>query len=116
MKKFALVALLVLLLASCATTKQNATDITAVVPDKAFRTWLVDNGYATRVSRHRLRPTAEGLALTEMACYEQNIHSLQGIEMFQGLTSLVCSGNPIEHLDLNGLPGLEKVYGIDMPL
>ena len=41
---------------------------------------------------------------------------MEGVEMFQGLNTLVCSGNPITHLDLNGLPMLEQLYGIDMPL
>ena len=105
-----------LLLASCATLRQRAGDGTAVVPDKAFRTFLLEQGYATKVSGHRLRPTVKGTSLTEMTCYEKGIRSMEGISMFHELTTLVCSGNPITHLNLNGLPMLESLYGIDMPL
>lgn len=109
------VCLLVTLFSSCAVHRE-AGEITATVPDKAFRTLLLEKGYAERVFGHRLRPTAEGKALSELICYEEGIHSLRGIEMFPQLASLVCSGNPIEELDLNALRRLENLYGIHMPL
>ena len=109
------VCLLVTLFSSCAVHRE-AGEITATVPDKAFRTLLLEKGYAERVFGHRLRPTAEGKALSELICYDEGIHSLRGIEMFPQLTSLVCSGNPIEELDLNALRRLENLHGIHMPL
>ena len=123
LKKMAIVAICALLTASCAIkrqqqtiNRQQQTNITAIVPDKAFRTWLIDNGYATRVIGRRLRPTAKGSSLTELSCHNQGIQSLDGIEIFPGLKSLVCGLNPIAHLHINGLPKLEKLYGIDMPI
>ncbi len=110
--------LLALLLASCAAHRQRETALVAVVPDKAFRNYLVNNGYAEKVHTfgRTLRPTAKGRALEEMACYEMGITSLRGIKMFPQLKTLVCSGNPITTLDLNCLPLLERLHGIHLPL
>ncbi|MBR1851332.1 MAG: hypothetical protein IJ789_08205 [Bacteroidales bacterium] len=111
----AMLGLVAILFAACA-TQRHAAEASAAVPDRAFRTFLVENGYATRVFGQRMKPTAAGRAATELSCYNKGIVSLKGIEMFPQLTSLVCSGNPIEELDLNTLPRLEELYGILMPL
>ena len=89
---------------------------TVKVPDKAFRTWLVDNGYAEKAGWKRLKPTEEGCRLRELECYGQGIESLEGIEMFPQLEQLTCSDNPIEEMDLNGLPHLERLYALNVPL
>lgn len=86
------------------------------VPDKAFRTFLVDKGYAAKAGWQKVRPTAEGCALTTLECYSQGIRSLEGISMFPQLEELTCSDNPIEELDLSGLPALERLYALDVPL
>ena len=86
------------------------------VPDKAFRTWLIDKGYAEKAGWKRLRATEEGCRLKEMECFGQGIESLEGIEMFPQLEQLTCSDNPIEELDLNGLPNLERLYALNVPL
>ena len=86
------------------------------VPDPAFRTFLVDSGYAVKSGWQRLKPTAKGCALTTLECYGRSIHSLEGIAMFPQLTSLTCSDNPIAELDLGGLPRLESLYALDVPL
>jgi len=86
------------------------------VPDKAFRTWLVDKGYAIKTHGKWLRATNEGCALTALECYSQDIHSLEGIELFPQLEQITCSDNPIEKLDLNTLPHLERLYGLNLPL
>lgn len=113
--------LTVLLLAGCATT-QPASDGTCDcqratrVPDKAFRTFLIERGFAAKAGWHKLKPTAEGCALTALECYNQGIHSLQGIEMFQQLEQVTCSDNPITELDLNALPHLKRLYCLNAPL
>lgn len=86
------------------------------VPDKAFRTFLIEKGYAEKAGWHKLKPTAEGCALTALECYNQGIRSLQGIEMFPQLEQLTCSDNPIEVLNINALPRLERLYGLNLPL
>lgn len=114
--------LLSLLLAGCAATRVGGEGRVcdcreAVrVPDAAFRTFLIDNGYAVKAGGRRLRPTAEGCALTALECYGRDIHSLRGIEMFPQLEEVVCSDNPLSELDLNGLPNLQRLYGLNLPL
>lgn len=111
-----------LLLTACAATRQGggepACDCRRAVsvPDKAFRDLLLEKGYAAKAGGHRLRPTPEGCALTALECYGKDIHSLRGIEMFPQLEEVVCSDNPLTELDLNGLPNLRRLYGLNLPL
>lgn len=113
---------LVALLVGCGATKQGGGEAVCdcqravKVPDKAFRTFLVDSSYAVKVGWQRLKPTAKGCALTTLECYGRGIHSLEGVAMFPQLTSLTCSDNPIEELDLGVLPRLERLYALDVPL
>lgn len=123
MRQIVLPALLtVLLLSGCASTRQGGGEAVcdcqrAVrVPDRAFRTFLLDNGYAVKAGWHRMKPTAEGCALKTMECYGRDIHSLEGIGMFPQLEGLTCSDNPITELDLSVLPRLESLYALDVPL
>lgn len=112
-----LLTALCLLATSCSMVRKDvAKSPTAVVPDKAFRTLLTEKGYAQKVYGNRMKATEKGLAMKELSCYEQGIHSLRGIQLFPQLSTLVCSGNPITELDLNSLPLLENLYGIHMPL
>ncbi|MBP5540203.1 MAG: hypothetical protein J6X88_01010 [Bacteroidales bacterium] len=118
-----LIPLLVALLAiACGATRQEKTEAVCDchramrVPDKAFRTFLVDKGYAVKARGSRLKPTIEGCALTELECYNQGICSLEGIEMFPQLQQVTCSDNPITVLDLNALSQLERLYCLNVPL
>ena len=114
--------LTVLLLSGCASTRQGGGEAVcdcqrAVrVPDRDFRTFLLDNGYAVKAGWHALKPTAEGCALKTMECYGRDIRSLEGIGMFPQLEGLTCSDNPIAELDLGVLPRLERLYALDVPL
>ena len=118
-----LLALVLLLLAGC-TSVRPAGSAEAVcdcrrtvkVPDKAFRTLLLEQGLATKAHGNRLRATAEGCAKKTLECYDRDIRSLQGIELFPQLEELVCSDNPIGELDLRGLPRLERLYALNVPL
>lgn len=123
MKPYRLVALLNLLLlvgcgASRPTGNGNVCDCQREVrvPDKAFRSWLVSNGYAVETHGKWLQATNEGCTLTALECYSQGIHSLEGIELFPQLEQITCSDNPIEKLDLNALQRLERLYGLNLPL
>lgn len=122
MRRLSTVSVLsILLLASCAMSRPASMEVcdcqrAVRVPDKAFRTWLLDNGYAEKAGWHKLRPTAEGCALSALECYGQGIRSLEGIEIFPQLEQVTCSDNPLTELDLNTLPHLQRLYGINLPL
>lgn len=122
MRRLSTVSVLsILLLASCATSRPASMEVcdcqrTVHVPDKAFRDWLIDNGLAVKAHGKYLRATPEGCAATELECYNQGIHSLEGIELFPQLKQLTCSDNPISELDLNALPRLQRLYGVNLPL
>ncbi len=122
MRRLSTVSVLsILLLASCATSRPASMEVcdcqrTVRVPDKAFRTWLIGNGLAVRAHGKYLRATPEGCAATELECYDQGIHSLEGIELFPQLEQLTCSDNPITSLDVNALPRLQRLYGVNLPL
>ncbi|MBR4739224.1 MAG: hypothetical protein IK058_04385 [Bacteroidales bacterium] len=111
----------VLLLAGCGASRPVNSGVcncqrAVRVPDKEFRTFLVDKGFAEKTGWHKLKPTADGCALESLECYEQGIHSLEGIEMFPQLEQITCSDNPITELNLNALPHLKRLYGLNLPL
>lgn len=114
--------LTVLLLSGCASMRQGGGEAVCdcqravKVPDRAFRTFLVDSGYAVKSGWQRLKPTAKGCALTTLECYGRDIHSLEGVGMFPQLVELTCSDNPLSELDLGVLPRLERLYALDVPL
>lgn len=112
----------VLLLVGCGASRPTGSRATCEcervvkVPDEAFRTWLVENGYAEKAGWKKLKATEEGCMLKELECYSHGIESLEGIEMFPQLEQLTCSDNPIEKLNINGLPYLERLYALNVPL
>lgn len=113
--------LAILLLAGCGASRPVGSGVcdcqqAVRVPDKAFRDFLIDQGYAVKAGWHKLKPTIEGCALTELECYNQGICSLEGIEMFPQLEQVTCSDNPLTELDLDGLPRLERLYCLNVPL
>ena len=61
-----LLLLTVLLLSGCASTRQGGGSgecdcrQAVRVPDRAFRTYLLQQGYAVKAGPGRLKPTAEG--------------------------------------------------------
>ncbi len=114
--------LTLLLLAGCAAPrpagdrKECDCRQTVRVPDKAFREFLLENGLAEKARGMQMRPTEKGCRTNTLECYSRDIHSLQGIEMFPQLEQLTCSDNPISELDLNALPRLQRLYGVNLPL
>lgn len=122
MRRLTLILAATLLLTACAATQQGGKGAecdcnrAVSVPDKAFRTLLLEKGYAAKSGGHRLRPTPEGCTLASLECYGRDIHSLRGIEMFPQLEEVVCSDNPLTELDLNSLPRLQRLYGLNLPL
>ena len=122
MRRWSLLLVATLLLTACAAMRQGGDEgfcdcqRAVRVPDRAFRAFLVDSGYAVKAGWHALKPTAAGCALKTMECYGRDIHSLEGIAMFPQLEGLTCSDNPIAELDLSLLPRLERLYALDVPL
>ena len=121
MRLLSVVVTLSLLLAGCVASRPASEEVcdcqrAVKVPDKAFRTWLMDKGYAEKAGGKKLRATKEGCALTALECYGQGIQSLEGIEMFPQLEQVTCSDNPLTELDLNALPKLQRLYGLNLPL
>ena len=122
MRRLSTVSVLsIFLLAGCATSRPASMEVcdcqrTVHVPDKAFRAWLIDNGLAVKAHGKYLQATPEGCAATELECYDQGIRSLDGIELFPQLEQLTCSDNPISELNVNALPYLQRLYGVNLPL
>lgn len=117
-----LIIIVALLLAGCTATRpaSNVAECDCQqevrVPDKAFQTYLITNGYSERVHGSWLRPTTKGCTTRVMNCYNQGIGSLRGIEMFPQLEHLICSDNAIRELDLTVLPRLRSFYCNNVPL
>lgn len=114
--------LTLLLLAGCAAPrpagdrKECDCRQTVRVPDKAFREFLLENGLAEKARGMQMRPTEKGCRTNTLECYNQGIRSLDGIELFPQLEQLTCSDNPITSLDVNALPSLQRLYGVNLPL
>ena len=87
MRRLPLLLVATLLLTACAAMRQGGGEgvcncqRAVKVPDRAFRTFLVENGYAVKAGWRALKPTAAGCALKTMECYNRDIRSLCGIEM-----------------------------------
>ena len=65
--KLFVLAFSVLLLVGCGVSRPVGSGVcdcqqAVRVPDKAFRTFLIDKGYAVKSGWHKLKPTAEGCA------------------------------------------------------
>jgi hypothetical protein len=123
MRSHLLVSILgLLLLVGCASTQPTSEEAVCDcqreirVPDEAFRSWLVNNGYAEKKRGKKLKATAKGCTLTSLECYNKGIHSLEGIGLFPQLEQVTCSDNPISKLDLSVLHNLQKLYCINVPL
>lgn len=67
-------------------------------PDEAFRAFVTKN-YDT--DGNGVLSSQEIDAVTEIACQEQGIASLEGIEVFRALTMLWCNANQLTELDVS---------------
>ena len=100
----------------------------ARVPDKVFRAYLIEQGYAEPYRgpmrrlgfvvprREVLRRTAMGRALQLLNVHNMGIGSLEGVEMFDSLVVLICSENPLRHVDLSHCPRLKQFTAVEVPL
>ncbi|KJD35642.1 hypothetical protein PW52_07795 [Tamlana sedimentorum] len=73
---------------------------TVAIPDANFELVLSNLGYDTNgINGSILKADAE--ALTTLDVSNKDINSLQGIEAFINLTTLYCSGNNLESIDIS---------------
>lgn len=115
--------LLIILFVSCRSARSGTgqAPTVAVVPDPNFRTFLLAHGWVKPYNKNHpqkgtVQVTPKGVALTSLVCYQKEIQSLEGISLFPNLETLVCSQNPIRHLDLSGNPRLSCLAAVETPL
>ncbi len=121
-----------LLCCGCASVQPQVEGGSAVevarVPDKVFRHYLIEQGYGEPYKgsmkefgfwvprREVLKRTAMGRALQLLNVHNMGIGSLEGVEMFDSLVVLICSENPLRHVDLSHCPRLKQFTAIETPL
>lgn len=132
MRRLAIFISLVLLCCGCASVQPQLEGGSAVevarVPDKVFRHYLIEQGYGEPYKgsmkefgfwvprREVLKRTAMGRALQLLNVHNMGIGSLDGVEMFDSLVVLICSENPLRHVDLSHCPRLKQFTAIETPL
>lgn len=104
-----------LLLGSCA-ARRGGTVSTARITDDNFRNYLLQNGYVEPLKGDKVRATSVGRQVMLMDCHHMNIASLDGIELFPELQILICSENPLQHIDLSRNTKLVQLMAIETPL
>lgn len=120
-----------ILVVSCSTHKsilsKHPTAI-AYMPDANLRELLINKGlvrpYEGKMKgnlffvkrREIVEVTPEGVRVTNIDCHRKGIKSLRGIELFQNLSMLTCSENPISFIDMGGNPKLKCLTAIETPL
>ncbi len=132
MRWLAIFISLMLLCCGCASVQPQLEggDGVAVarVPDKAFRTYLLEQGYVRPyegrmaafgwfVPREEVvERTPMGQALQVLNVHNMGIRSLEGAELFGRLVVLVCSQNPLREVDLSPFPRLKQFVANEVPL
>lgn len=132
MRWLAIFISLMLLCCGCASVQSQLEggDGVAVarVPDGAFRTYLLEQGYVRPyegrmaafgwfVPREEMvELTPMGRALQVLNVHNMGIRSLEGAELFGRLVVLVCSQNPLREVDLSPFPRLKQFVANEVPL
>jgi len=76
------------------------------IPDANFKAYLLENFDANKDGKISLK---EAKAIKVIDCSNRNIEALDGIEKFSNLTSLNCSNNLLDELELNENKKLNKL-------
>ena len=132
MRRLAIFISLVLLCCGCASVQPQLEGSRVVevarVPDEVFRHYLIEQGYGEPYKgsmkvfgfwvprREVLKRTAMGRALQLLNVHNMGIGSLEGVEMFDSLVVLICSENPLRHVDLSHCPRLKQFTAVEVPL
>lgn len=86
-----------------------STDYKYIVPDKAFRDYLVESGYAAIDDEQIGAVTITAPNLRAMDCERRSIESLAGLEYFPQLFNVMCNDNRLTVLDLSGNAALQVI-------
>lgn len=81
-------------------------DISGNIPDPDFRRFCVAN-YGCQ---GKLTASQASFFDGYMNIGSKNIHSLAGIEYFTSVTGLICSNNPLSHIDVSHNPSLTVLF------
>ena len=68
------------------------------IPDANFKTYLLENFDKNKDGRISV---AEAKKIKKIDCTNKDIESLMGIQQFSNLTSLVCSNNRLDEVDVS---------------
>ena len=91
----------------------NALYINATYfPDVNFRNWLLNQSYGS----DGVLTSAEIAEVTSIEVDSKNIQSLKGIEFFYALTTLKCTDNQLNSLDVSNNTKMIKLYCYDNQL
>ena len=75
-------------------------------PDANFRNWVLSQGYGT----DGVLTDEEIAGIVSMSISTGDVRSLQGIEFFTSLVTLICSNNMLTTLDVSKNTQLESLY------
>lgn len=87
-----------------ATIADTVSQTTVSIPDTTFLNALIDAGADT--SQNQAIEFDEAAAVVSLDISERGIMDLTGIDAFENLDTLICSGNHLAELDLSGNTGL----------
>lgn len=120
------VVAMVVVLSGCSASRH--LEGVARIKDDHFRQYLLEQelvqpykgsmrGMGTFVKRSEMvKVTDKGARTTTLTCHRKGIKSVEGLEIFPNLTTLVCSENPIQKLDLGDCPQLQELVALEVPL
>ena len=74
-------------------------------PDDTFRSWVLQQSYG----QDCILMTSEIASVTSIDVKDMGIYDLKGIESFTALTTLDCSNNNLENLDLSNNTALKTI-------
>lgn len=81
-----------------------------VFPDAAFRKWLENPAHISGYGADGLLTVEELADIRSIDVANQNLSTLQGIEVFFALESLNCKNNRLTALDVSGNTGLKYLH------
>jgi len=131
MRWLAIFISLMLLCCGCASVRpqQSSGGVeVARVPDRAFRTYLLEQGYVRSYEgsmagygwftprEEMVERTPMGQALQVLNVHNMGIRSLEGAALFGRLVVLVCSQNPLREVDLSAFSRLKQFVANEVPL
>jgi uncharacterized protein YjdB len=88
----------------------EALTVGILFPDAAFKAYLIDPNNGIDKNSDGVISLAEAGAATSINCANMKISSMEGLQYFTALTSLNCSNNYLDVLDLTNNQKLTQAY------